>query len=765
MLPGSAGDEGMTGHDRAALRGSPLFAHDARVSTLRFDHVALGRARTELGISQEEAAKATGVDVRTWRRYESGEVNDPVRGFDVRTVARRRFLARVERELGLTEAQLVTAPDAPDAAPETLGHVLQPARHFVGRSAELATLNAWLDDPAVHVIAVVAPGGSGKTALVRELVRARADAFVWSFYESPDADAFTTALPSGHRGVVVLDGVETLQSDGVGGKVRGSIDAPGLRRFLRAAADGRHAYKVVVTSRVALVDLDAWSDTSLRTLVPGALDGDAATSLLTRYGGGASAHAASLLLERSGGHPLSLDVMASFTGRFLGGDPSRLDALDLDVASHDDPHARRLARVLRQYAERLPPVERDLLARLAVFPRGATVDSLLGLAAHPTLAGALAGARRLDLVVHLTRLTETGLAFAQSERSRYAAHPFVRDVFKSLVTSRDVHAHARDELRATLARRPGDARLDDASLDLLADLAEHTLAAGSPEEAAQVYLRAMGGFGYLGLMRGAFAFGLRVVGSFSPERHPRSLDAGLSPATRLALSYDHALHASALGDLTTAFESLDVHTALATAHGARGRLLVVARARAWFERLAGRFDAALQQAAEAAERATAFDSHADLARAYALRGAVQHAAGEVAQAGASFEQARALGDRPTARRGLWEAAWRLDTGDVDGAEKLGRSVRDDMAARGWCVHAAEADALLGRVAVRRGMHAEAEARCAAAQAVARRTGEVALEVAALRLGAEVARGEEAARCEREGRRLCAQHGLMGLVRG
>lgn len=728
-----------------------------------FDHAALGRARTELGLSQEEAAKATGVDVRTWRRYESGEVNDPARGFDVRTVARRRFLARVARELGLAESLLVSAED-PAAAPRADGHVLQPARHFVGRGAELATLRAWLDDPAVRVITVVAPGGSGKTALVRELLRGRRDVFVWSFYESPDADAFAAALPAAHAGVVVLDGVEAIQSDGVGGRARGSLEAPGLRRFLRSVADGLQPCKVLATTRTALVDLDAWAGSSLRALTPGALDVTAAASLLARYGGGGDPRAAAQLFERSGGHPLSLDVMASFTGRFLDGDPSRLGALDLDAAAHDDPLARRLARVLREYAERLPPVERDLLARLAVFPRGATVDSLVGLAAHPTLAGSLAGAGRVDLVVHLTRLTETGLAFAQSERSRYSAHPFVRDVFKSLVTSREVHAHARDALRATLARRPGAAHLDDASLDLLAELAEHTLAAGEPDEAAQVYLRAMGGFAYLGLTRGAFAFGLRVVGTFAPDAAVASLDAALSPASRLALSYDHALYASSLGDLVAAREALDAHVSLALTHGARGRLLVVARARAWFDRLAGRFDDALAHTAEAAERALAFDSYADLARALALTGAVHHAAGDLARAGTAFERARALGDRPTARRGLWEAAWRLDVGDLDAAEALGRAVREDMAARGWCVHAAEADALLGRVAAQRGMRADAEARLTAAKAVARRTGDVALEVAALRLAATLAAGDEAARCEREAAGLCAQHGLAGLTR-
>ena len=52
-------------------------------------HALLARARVELGLTQEEAARAVGVDVRTYRRYESGEVNEGG-SFAVQRASRRK---------------------------------------------------------------------------------------------------------------------------------------------------------------------------------------------------------------------------------------------------------------------------------------------------------------------------------------------------------------------------------------------------------------------------------------------------------------------------------------------------------------------------------------------------------------------------------------------------------------------------------------------------------------------------------------------------
>ena len=71
-----------------------------------------------------------------------------------------------------------------------------------------------------------------------------------------------------------------------------------------------------------------------------------------------------------GHHALSVAVLGSYLHSFAGGRIEAVKEFDLDAVTGDDPKAAKLARVLAFYAERLPPEERELLARLSVFPAG-----------------------------------------------------------------------------------------------------------------------------------------------------------------------------------------------------------------------------------------------------------------------------------------------------------------------------------------------------------------------------------------------------------
>jgi transcriptional regulator with XRE-family HTH domain len=79
-----------------------------------FNHEALLAARLDLGLTQEGAANLLRVDERTYRRYESGEVNAPGRDFVVHNTARRRLLFRMAEEFGIPASALTR--------PVPLGH-------------------------------------------------------------------------------------------------------------------------------------------------------------------------------------------------------------------------------------------------------------------------------------------------------------------------------------------------------------------------------------------------------------------------------------------------------------------------------------------------------------------------------------------------------------------------------------------------------------------------------------------------------------------
>jgi hypothetical protein len=139
-------------------------------------------------------------------------------------------------------------------------HALQPAQNFRGRNPLLADIVNWLtrSSAADHVVSIVAAGGTGKTALVREALRRAATpigsgCFVWSFYEEPNSNEFLrraykyfvgnersirvgemfeelqAALATDRPHLLVLDGLERVQATG-GVRLRGEIDDPLLKR-------------------------------------------------------------------------------------------------------------------------------------------------------------------------------------------------------------------------------------------------------------------------------------------------------------------------------------------------------------------------------------------------------------------------------------------------------------------------------------------------------------------------------------------------------
>ncbi|TKD12455.1 helix-turn-helix domain-containing protein [Polyangium fumosum] len=776
----------------------------------RFHHEALLRARLELELTQEELAASVGVDVRTYRRYESGEVNEG--GFSVRQPARRKLLERLSAELGIAAADLVIEADPTPApalhapaprlfSPEHV-HTLQRAPHFVGREDILEELWAWASAPekgkGPGVVALVGVGGAGKTAIAERLVTRIGDTprrgglFVWSFYDDERTEAFLAhavryfagvepqagerlealllALGSGPPHLVVLDGLETVQAAGGASRAHGELEDPLLRRLLVALARGLGAARALVTSRFLLGDLAPWGDAGARTVKLGPLSPIDAERLLRSWGADGDGEALARVVHASGGHALSLAVAGSYAGAFLGGDLRPLDPLDLAEAARDDPLARRLARVLSAYAAALPDAERDLLARLSVLSAGADEDALLVLAsASPRVAGALAGASAEGVRRALARLERLGLVFrAGGEPPRWSSHPFVRDHFRSLlpVSPSAVQAAMTAPPEGTLIFAPRQKPRDRGRLDAVEEVIRALLDAGQPTEAYRVYSQTLGGFSHLGLVLGEMSRGARILRLFGETTDPAAPAASLALGFRLALLYERGLYAGALGDLAFARRSYEAHNTLVEGTPEVTHLVTGLRTLAYTERLAGALSAARAHVSQSLVMAESAGLGTHIARGIALSASIAHDLGDIDAARAGFSRLAAMGDARVARRGLWEAEHWLALGQREEAVQMTEANVAACERLGWAGHAAQGQVLLGLAVVEEDP-AEAERRLHAARAWVVVSGEVEMAARVHELTARIAlsRGAffEAAREALAGEQLAEACGL-GLFR-
>ena len=709
-----------------------------------FHHALLLQARLDLNLTQEQAASGVGVDVRTYRRYESGAVNDARGGFSVRHPTRRRMLERLAAEFGLSEEELLVEalPASEPAPPEALAqglrphfaHTLQRARYFVGRGEVLACLSDWAvaEQPAERVVALIALGGTGKTAVAERLVTGLGEGprpggtFVWSFYEDPRIEGFLAralryfargeeaapgerleqlqeVLGEGPPHLLLLDGLERVQSDGGDGRSRGELLDPSLRRLISALARGLGGARALMTSRFALTDFGSWEGTGLRTIPLAPLSEDEGVDLLRLWGLRGGSGALRELSVSTGGHALSVSMIGSYVGGFLGGDVRRFEEVPLAEAARDDALARRLQAVLSAYARALPERERDLLARLCVLGVGVGEESLEAIArAGGALAGSLAGMSWAELRRPLARLERLGLVFAAREgQALYSTHPFLRGYFKSLlgVPPEEIHALERERLAARLDTRLHQPPQDGARLDAYEALLLHTLRSGHPREAYTIYARSLGGFPHLGLRLGDMSRGARLTATFAPEGDPQRLPESLPTLIRYELAYDWGLYAGALGQLDFAARCYEAAVALAERTGYVAGLVTGLRTLGYTERLRGRLMSARQLIGRSLSVARQYEERAHEARAAALLGMVLHDLGEAAAAGEHFDLARRLDGTPMARRALWQAEHDLALDRREPAREATRRNLEACEHLGWHGHVAHCHTVLGLLAV------------------------------------------------------------------
>ena len=400
-----------------------------------------------------------------------------------------------------------------------LTHLPAGAEHFLGRQPELDALDtAWSPDSGIAVVELIAPGGTGKTALVKRWLDAlrtggwggAIQVFGWSFYSQgtgedrqASEDRFLAAAiqwfgvqiePSANpadkgraladclcrsRTLLILDGLEPLQYPP--GPMAGALRVPGLKALLTQLSAAGHPGLCVVTSREWLQDLGEWVRDAanphgavLRIDLGNLSESDGAALLhargATRAGAApigpddAELRAASREMQ---GHALTLSLLGRYLARTKCGDIRQRDAVDLVRADRDARgHAAKVVAAYESwFAREGESRSRELAALrlLGFFDRPASAALLAALRAAPPISGLTEPLQDLDAdawSTTLANLADAGLVQPDRHTGALDAHPLVREhLAATLETShpdawREGHRRLYAWLKGSTPHRP-----------------------------------------------------------------------------------------------------------------------------------------------------------------------------------------------------------------------------------------------------------------------------------------------------------------------
>jgi tetratricopeptide (TPR) repeat protein len=366
--------------------------------------------------------------------------------------------------------------------PPLLLHTASEPLALFGREAERALLDAALRPDGPSVVALIGPGGQGKTAIVQTwrdaLPEACTGVLFWSFYQVPESErclrtwlAYAQGTPDApevsssfaaqqllallrrERWAVVLDGVEVVQQEG---KWHGRLVHPDLAWLLAELANEPMPGVVVLTSRFAFPELTARP--YFRAVALDRLTLPAARALLRQVGVAADTPALDALAQAAGCHAKAVELLGTLQVAHGVLPP-------VGPGDGDDDLEATVGRVLVAWQPHLTEVQRDLITLATAFRTPPDEPTLLEFLTSeavehlrrerwqrpgpaPTRAE---WESHLDMLIRWRLLERVGAGVIE-------AHPLVRRGFE-----RDSTATARAGfLRGRPDRRP-PATLDDAA--------------------------------------------------------------------------------------------------------------------------------------------------------------------------------------------------------------------------------------------------------------------------------------------------------------
>lgn len=458
-------------------------------------------------------------------------------------------LKRLLSQLGIAWAQHTTI--GPKSEHISLDRLPDTSGLLFGRESQLALLDAAWENPKMNVVAFVAQGGEGKTALCRNWVNTLAGqqfrgaerVYAWSFYSQGTAedrqassgmfiaDALTwwgdaalanspapsvekarrlAALIQQSRTLLILDGVEPLQYP-PGEPHNGKIRDEALRILLKELASHNNGL-CLVSTRVPIRELDSFGSSGLvlQERLPH-LDKKAGADLLTALKVKGTPKDLEATAEEYHGHALALTLLGNLLREYCAGDIRRRDTIPpLQEEDQWGGHARRVLVAYARLFEQMPELE--ILRILGLFDRPAepvAVAALLQGEMIPGITAQLAKLGPFEFKKACLHLRKLGIL---EDEERLDCHPLVREYFAGELQSG--HADAWTEAHRRLYEHyKSSARELPDTLDEMEPLFRamgHGCKAGLYQEAlSEVYWKRIG--------RGDEGYSIKKLGGFSED--------------------------------------------------------------------------------------------------------------------------------------------------------------------------------------------------------------------------------------------------------
>ncbi|HKW02631.1 MAG TPA: helix-turn-helix domain-containing protein [Vicinamibacterales bacterium] len=347
--------------------------------------------REAAGFTQEELATIAGLSAKAVSALERGERRRP-HVDTVRVLCAALDLTGASRDAFVASAR----PAAHNAGIEQPSGIALPAALTVilGRDTELQTLRGWLADPAIRLITLTGPGGSGKTRLALELAHAvaaggatrvtfvqladvRNPAFVGSAIAEALGLADVTARDLATRARIACGDQSTLL---VLDNFEQVLDAASLVADLLTSVP---SLRVLVTSRAPLHVRGERE----HTVGPLAIEGPAIELFVERVRQGRPDFRLTLdnrpiiaeICRRLDGLPLALELAAPWLKVVTPEDLLRQlsqDVLLTSVRRRDFPERQQTMNATIAWSyELLAPNERRLFRRLAVLSGNFSIEA------------------------------------------------------------------------------------------------------------------------------------------------------------------------------------------------------------------------------------------------------------------------------------------------------------------------------------------------------------------------------------------------------